>query len=43
VIAGSGYVTVPEWFRISFVMSVPVILIWTTVGGAWMYVTGLWD
>jgi DASS family divalent anion:Na+ symporter len=43
VIAGSGYVPVPEWFRISFVMSIPVIVIWTTIGGAWMYLIGLWD
>jgi DASS family divalent anion:Na+ symporter len=43
VIAGSGYVAIPEWFRIAFIMSIPIILIWTTVGGGWMYVIGLWD
>jgi DASS family divalent anion:Na+ symporter len=43
VIAGSGYVSIPEWFRIAFVMSIPVILIWTTIGGGWMYIIGAWD
>lgn len=43
VIAGSGYVKVGEWFRTAFIMSIPVIVIWTTVGGAWMRTIGLWD
>ena len=43
VIAGSGYVPVSEWFRIAFVMSIPVIVIWTTIGGVWMYLTGAWN
>ncbi|MET0461187.1 MAG: SLC13 family permease, partial [Ilumatobacteraceae bacterium] len=43
VIAGSGYVKVAEWFRIAFVMSIPVIVIWTSIGGLWMYLTGSWD
>lgn len=43
LIAGSGYVKVSEWFRLAFTMSIPVILIWTTVGGAWMWLLGIWD
>ena len=43
VIAGSGYVPVSEWFGIAFVMSIPVIVIWTTIGGVWMYLTGAWN
>lgn len=43
VIAGSGYVPPSEWFRVAFLMSIPVILIWTTVGGAWMFAIGAWD
>lgn len=29
--------------QIAFIMSIPVIIIWTTVGGSWMYLTGSWD
>ena len=43
VTAGSGYIKVAEWFRIAFIMSIPVLLIWTIVGGAWMRVIGIWD
>lgn len=40
VIYGSGYVKVPEWFRIAFVMSIALIVIWAVVGSAWMWVLG---
>jgi len=43
VIAGSGYIKVAEWFRIAFIMSIPVLLIRTVIGGAWMRVIGIWD
>ncbi len=43
VIAGSGYVKVAEWFKLGFIMSIPVILIWTTIGGLWMRLVGLWE
>lgn len=42
VIYGSGYVTTAEWFRVSFLASVANILIWAVVGGAWMFVLGMW-
>ena len=42
VIFGSGLVKTSEWFRIGFVMSVMLILIWTVLGGAWLKVLGIW-
>jgi DASS family divalent anion:Na+ symporter len=42
VIYGSGYIKTSEWFRIGFVMSVVIILIWTIIGGAWMKLIGAW-
>ena len=42
VIAGSGYVPPSEWFKTAFIMSIPVLLIWSTVGGLWMYLIGAW-
>lgn len=43
VIGGSGFVKVQEWFRIAFIMAIPVIIIWTTIGGAWMRLIGVWN
>ena len=40
VVYGSGYVKVSEWFKIAFIMSVAIIIIWTVVGSAWMWVLG---
>ena len=42
VIFGSGFIKTSEWFRIGFVMSVVLILIWTVLGGAWMKLIGIW-
>lgn len=42
VIYGSGYVKTTELFRIGFVMSVLNIVIWTSIGGLWMKVLGIW-
>ena len=42
VIYGSGYVKTTELFRIGFAMSVLNIAIWTSVGGLWMKVIGIW-
>ncbi|CRK54101.1 putative malate transporter YflS [Rhodococcus sp. RD6.2] len=42
VIYGSGYIRTSEWFRIGFVMSIVLILIWTVVGGLWMKLIGVW-
>lgn len=43
VIYGSGYVKVSEWFRVSFLMSIAIILIWTISGGLWMAALGMWE
>lgn len=43
VIAGSGYVPPSEWIRTALIMSIPVLVIWATVGTGWMYVIGAWD
>ena len=40
VVYGSGYVKVSEWFKIAFIMSVAIIIIWTVVGSAWMWLLG---
>ncbi len=42
VMFGSGYIKTSEWFRVGFIMSVVIILIWTIVGGAWMKLIGIW-
>ena len=42
VVFGSGFVKTSEWFRVGFVMSVVLILIWTVLGGAWLKVLGIW-
>lgn len=43
LIAGSGYIKISEWVRIALIMSIPVIVIWTTIGGLWMRLIGIWD
>ena len=40
VVYGSGYVKVSEWFKVAFIMSVAIIIIWTVVGSGWMWVLG---
>ncbi len=40
VIFGSGYVTLNQWWRTGFVLSVVNLLIWLTVGTAWGRVLG---
>jgi divalent anion:Na+ symporter, DASS family len=41
VIFGSGFVKTTEWFRVGFVMSVMLIVIWTVLGGAWLKILGI--
>lgn len=43
VIYGSGYVKVSEWFRVAFIMSIVIIVIWTITGGLWMAALGMWE
>lgn len=42
VIYGSGYIKTTEFFRVAFMISVVNIVIWTSVGGAWMKLIGIW-
>ena len=42
VVFGSGYVTLGEWWKAGFVMSVVLIIIWLVVGTAWWKVLGYW-
>lgn len=42
VIFGSNYVTLGEWWRAGFVMSVVNLAVWATVGGIWWKVLGYW-
>ncbi|PPL17083.1 anion permease [Microterricola pindariensis] len=42
VIYGSGYIKVPEWFRVGFIMSIVVIAIWTVSSSLWMMLLGMW-
>ncbi|MGO1248051.1 MAG: DASS family sodium-coupled anion symporter [Oceanisphaera sp.] len=42
VIFNSGYVTLGEWWKAGFVMSVVNLAIWITVGGTWWKILGYW-
>lgn len=42
VIFNSGYVTLGEWWKAGFVMSVVNLTIWVVVGGVWWKVLGYW-
>ncbi|MBO1518621.1 anion permease [Oceanisphaera pacifica] len=42
VIFNSGYVTLGEWWKVGFVMSVVNLTIWVIVGGAWWKLLGYW-
>ncbi len=39
---GSGYNTTGQWWGVSFIISVASLVIWFTVGGAWMKLLGWW-
>jgi DASS family divalent anion:Na+ symporter len=39
---GSGYISVGEWWRVSFIASLASITVWMGVGGAWMKLLGMW-
>jgi DASS family divalent anion:Na+ symporter len=42
VLFGSGYVTIGEWWKLGFLMSVVLIVIWMLIGGGWLKVLGYW-
>jgi DASS family divalent anion:Na+ symporter len=39
---GSTYVTMKEWWKYGFFISVLFLALWFGVGGAWWKVIGLW-
>ncbi|MDK9300439.1 anion permease [Propionibacterium freudenreichii] len=39
---GSGYNSTGRWWGVSFLCSIPSLLIWFVVGGAWFKVIGWW-
>ena len=42
VIYGSGYVSMNEWWKAGFIMSVIELVIFSTIGAAWWKVLGYW-
>ncbi len=42
ILFGSGYVSVSEWWKMGFIVSVVNIFIWIVGGGIWWKVLGLW-
>jgi DASS family divalent anion:Na+ symporter len=42
VLFGAGYVELPTWWRIGFIVSLVNIVIWLGIGGVWWKVIGLW-
>lgn len=42
VIFNSGYITLGEWWKAGFVMSVMSLLVWVIVGGLWWLLLGYW-
>jgi len=42
VIFGSGYVSLGEWWKVGFVMSLVNLAIWIVVGGFWWKLLGYW-
>lgn len=42
IIFGSGYVTLGEWWKVGFVMSVVNLAIWFYIGGIWWKALGYW-
>lgn len=42
IIFGSGYVTLAEWWKTGFILSVINLIIWITIGGLWWKWLGYW-
>lgn len=42
IIFGSGYVSLAEWWKTGFILSVVNLIIWITVGGLWWKWLGYW-
>lgn len=39
---GAGYISIKEWWRVSFLMSIINIIIWVIIGGIWWKILGYW-
>jgi len=42
ILFGAGYVSIGEWWKMGFIISVVNILIWLVCGGVWWKILGLW-
>jgi len=42
IVFGSGYVSLGEWWRVGFVMSLVNTAVWVVVGGMWWSMLGYW-
>ncbi|MBA3057262.1 MAG: anion permease [Gammaproteobacteria bacterium] len=42
IIFGSGYVSLGEWWKVGFVMSLVNLAVWVLVGGLWWSALGYW-
>lgn len=42
ILFGTGYVTVQQWWRVGFLVSLANIAIWLLLGGLWWKVLGIW-
>ncbi len=42
IVYESGYITLPEWWKMGFIMSIVNLSVWTLVGGVWWKMLGLW-
>jgi DASS family divalent anion:Na+ symporter len=42
IVFGSGFVTLKEWWKMGFILSVVNLSVWTLVGGVWWSVLGYW-
>lgn len=42
ILFGAGYVTVSQWWKMGFIVSVANLIIWMVLGGLWWKVLGLW-
>ena len=42
IVFGSGFVTLKEWWKMGFILSVVNLSVWILVGGVWWSVLGYW-
>ncbi|MFP3019461.1 MAG: DASS family sodium-coupled anion symporter [Arsenophonus sp.] len=42
IIFGSGYITLGEWWKVGFILSIVNLFIWFFIGGLWWKVLGYW-